>query len=329
VARVWAGRGWAGGMSRAPPPPPKEGDSCAGRRRSSAEGTLLLICCLRSPLTPFCSPPLPRPQLACPAFDMECYTDLSNLPEVLGTLPGYAASDLDDADALEGDDEAGAVEDARPHLGGSDAGSEDGAGGHGGRDDDCGGGSGGGDCGGGRGGAGKGSGEDARRGSGDVGDDGGHDADTAYLSRSKRFLARFHGLNRALCEVVQDYSLVSFVPLSIKVWRAAVLWGCRVALLCKRPRPGVRSAGAPQGAQTVLCARSLLHRHATESQSSTPPPPPHSLPHDARARVSRCDCRWLLRLQDSESMAKLVEAVDRANGYIATHAHMHAHKHRH
>ena len=57
-----------------------------------------------------------------------------------------------------------------------------------------------------------GAGGDAGVGAGDVAA-----VDTAYLHRSSRFLARFHKLNSALCELVQDYGMVSYTPLSIEV----------------------------------------------------------------------------------------------------------------
>ncbi len=42
-------------------------------------------------------------------------------------------------------------------------------------------------------------------------------AEVAYAHRSSRFLERFHKLNTALCELISDYSMVSYIPLSIEV----------------------------------------------------------------------------------------------------------------
>lgn len=119
-------------------------------------------------------PPTPR-CLRClhcllSAFDLEFYTDMTNISEVLGTLPGTVPST--DDPGFEG-----AVEDG-----------------------------------------GEGEGEVARCGeeSEEVGCDP-EDPSAATQSRSARFLARFQRLNHALCELVQDYALVSFTPLAVTV----------------------------------------------------------------------------------------------------------------
>ena len=98
---------------------------------------------------------------------------MTNMSEVLGTLPGAVPS-TDDPEF------EGAVEDG-----------------------------------------GEGEGEVARcGGSGEEGEEVGcdpEDPSAATQSRSARFLARFQRLNHALCELVQDYALVSFTPLAVTV----------------------------------------------------------------------------------------------------------------
>ena len=39
----------------------------------------------------------------------------------------------------------------------------------------------------------------------------------AACGRTARFLAKFVKLNSALCEVVQDYGMVAYVPLAVEV----------------------------------------------------------------------------------------------------------------
>lgn len=60
--------------------------------------------------------------------------------------------------------------------------------------------------------------------------------DLSYLVEhlaSDPFFKKFHQLNKKLAEVVQDYSLVSFVPLNVQAGAFSLsLWHCIYSLSC-------------------------------------------------------------------------------------------------
>jgi hypothetical protein len=125
--------------------------------------------------------------------------------------------------------------------------------------------------------------EEAGAPDGDVRDvDGDAATGTATQSRSVRFLARFRRLNHALCELVQDYALVSFTPLAVTV----------------------RACGG--------MSMGVVFLHAPPNPLPFPSPPPQTPP-------------WTRRVQDKESMAKLLEVIDRSNGFVALTKHTHRH----
>ena len=116
------------------------------------------------------------------------------------------------------------------------------------------------------------------------------DPSAATQSRSARFLARFQRLNHALCELVQDYALVSFTPLAVTVSKQP----------CS-PHPALPTLHSP--ASPSLFSISLL-------------------PHAVWCVLPSLG---VVLLQDKESMAKLLEVVDRSNGFISHTRHRHHH----